>query len=197
MGVTRFNSIRFNICIASVISLALPFVLTAFSMIQSQTVLAQPKPPAVVVVQMQRLARYTMAKLEPDAAQQNPLASTISIHLPRESVKTVGDAVRYLLVRTGYRLADGLPPDVSDVLTLSLPEVHRQLGPYTVTEALNLLMGSTYTLDVDATRRVVAYRATTSAAPQTSSVVTLNSNVVASRDAPDESISKATSTQTK
>ncbi len=177
MGVTgntsRCTSFRFNSFAASVVArglslpltlplslpLALFMVVSAFSVFMSNEAGAQPKTPPVTVVQMQRLARYTMAKLEPDAAQVNPLASTISIHLPRESVKTVGDAVRYLLVRTGYRLADGLPTDVSDVLALSLPDVHRQLGPYTVTEALNVLLGATYSLEIDASRRVVAYRA--------------------------------------
>lgn len=197
MGVTRFFQIRFIVYLATVLSMTLPFVMTVFTLIQSQTVSAQPKPPPIAMIQMQRLARYTMAKMEPDPAQQNPLASTISVHLPRESVKTVGDAVRYLLVRTGYRLADGLPSEVSDVLTLSLPDVHRQLGPYTVTEALNTLLGSAYTLDIDATKRVVAYRATTTVASFTSKDVNQTPTVVATRELTESVISKPESATKK
>jgi conjugative transfer region protein (TIGR03748 family) len=119
------------------------------------TAMAQPNHAAPLVKQ---LARYTTSLLTPDAAQRNPLASTVQITLPRESVATVGDAVKYVLLRTGYRLADGQPAEVTELLALSLPEVHRQLGPYTVNEALAILLGPAFTLDVDAGRRVVAYR---------------------------------------
>jgi conjugative transfer region protein (TIGR03748 family) len=193
MGVIGLPSFRNNVLIGSVTLLTLPFVMMLFAALASLEAVAQPKPPAVVVAQMQRLARYTMAKLEPDQAQQNPLASTISIHLPRESVQTVGDAVRYLLLRTGYRLADGLPNEVAEVLALSLPDVHRQLGPYSVTEALNVLLGAAYALDIDPSRRMVAYRALNGDATNTtpvasalssepSGVSTSGPRVVASRE---------------
>jgi conjugative transfer region protein (TIGR03748 family) len=216
-GNTSFCHITYKALPATLIAplslgLILPFIVslvTLCSVFMATEAAAQPKPPALAVIQMQRLARYTMAKLEPDPAQQNPLASTISIHLPRESVRTVGDAVRYLLVRTGYRLADGLSAEVADVLALTLPDVHRQLGPYTVTEALNVLLGASYTLDVDASRRVVAYRAAGSSAtgiagtatpsstpaivPSTAAVSALKNtpSVVASRELKDDTPSSA------
>jgi conjugative transfer region protein (TIGR03748 family) len=125
------------------------------------TAIAQPRP----VIPMQQLARYTTAVLNPDAAQRDPLASTISVSLPRNAVTTVGDGVRYILLRTGYRLAEAQPPEVNELLALPIPEVHRQLGPYSVSEALGLLLGAGFSMDVDATRRQIAYRSLATSMP--------------------------------
>jgi len=107
-----------------------------------------------------RLSRYTTTAATPDVAQVDPLETVVQVSLPRDKVSTVGDAITYLLLRTGYRLA---PPDSADrytraVLAMPLPEVHRHLGPYTVRTALSILVGKPYLLSVDAIQRLVAYR---------------------------------------
>ena len=52
-----------------------------------------------------RLARYTTSSSAPDAAQIAPLEAVVQVSFPRASVATVGDAMNYLLLRSGYRLA--------------------------------------------------------------------------------------------
>lgn len=116
-----------------------------------------------------RLSRYTTISAFPDAAQLDPLEAVVQLSMPRASVETVGDAVRYLLLRTGYRLAGpqagNAPP--RDVLSLPLPEVHRQLGPYSVRTAVSVLLGTPFTLTVDPAQRLVSYRATSPVVPST------------------------------
>lgn len=107
-----------------------------------------------------RLSRYTTASTAPDAAQVDPLQAVVQIGFPRATVRTVGDAIAYLLVRTGYRLAHPQEADkrTPAVLDLPLPEVHRRLGPCTVRTALSVLLGKPFVLSTDPVQRLVSYR---------------------------------------
>jgi conjugative transfer region protein (TIGR03748 family) len=120
-----------------------------------------------------RLSRYTTGSSIPDAAQVDPLEAVVLVSMPRASVSTVGDAVNYLLLRTGYRLA--APREANEpagaILAMPLPEVHRQLGPYTVRTALSVLLGAPFALTVDPAQRLVAYGASSSAVADTSASV--------------------------
>ena len=114
-----------------------------------------------------RLARYTTGSSVPDAAQVDPLEAVVQVSFPRASVATVGDAVNYLLLRSGYRLAAQQRANTpeSAVLSMPLPEVHRQLGPYSVRTALSVLLGTPFVLSVDPMQRQVSYRTTSPAVP--------------------------------
>ena len=111
-----------------------------------------------------QVARYTTLSLRPTEADENPLAVVAKVHFPRQVVKNVGDAVRYLLIRTGYQLAaaDTLDSRVNAVLTLPLPDNQRALGPYRVDSMLAVLMGKPYQLVADPMARTVAYTVPTS-----------------------------------
>ncbi len=79
------------------------------------------------------------------------------ITFPREQVTTIGDAIEYTLLRTGYALPDrkGLPADAQQFLTLPLPEAQRTLGPFSVQDILNVLVGKAWRWQTDpVTRRV-------------------------------------------
>lgn len=112
------------------------------------------------------LSRYTTQVQAPDAGDMNPLAVVANIRFPRGEVNTVGDAIRYLLLRTGYALAEPaqLDPSVKDILVRPLPESHRQLGIYRVESMLQMLMGEAFGLHVDHLHRAVSYSPKT--APQ-------------------------------
>ena len=133
---------------------------------------AQPAPPALASATQApadsrntepqtQVARYTTLSLRPSDADENPLAVIATVHFPRQVVRTVGDAVRYLLIRTGYQLApaDTLDPRVSAVFALPLPDNQRALGPYRVDSILAVLMGQPYRLVSDPLARTVSYAA--------------------------------------
>ena len=112
-----------------------------------------------------RLARYTTAAALPDPTLTQPLAVLAHVSFPRDAVTTVGEALDYLLLRTGYRLGDADAP-ANALLGLPLPEAHRQLGPYSVHAIAAVLVGSAYELQVsEIDRRVVVVLA--EPAPQT------------------------------
>jgi conjugative transfer region protein (TIGR03748 family) len=106
-----------------------------------------------------RVGRYTTVAPAPPEAQSNPLDAVVVLSFPRNQVKSVKDAVSYLLIRTGYRLSDTevLGPEVREILALPLPEVHRKMGPYSVRAALLVLLGTPFTLSTDPVRRQIAY----------------------------------------
>lgn len=106
-----------------------------------------------------RVGRYTTVAGAPPDAQSNPLDAVVVLSFPRTQVKSVKDAVSYLLIRTGYRLTDTelLGPEVKEILALQLPEVHRKMGPYSVRSALLVLLGTPFTLSTDPVRRQIAY----------------------------------------
>ena len=94
-----------------------------------------------------RLARYTTAAALPDPALTAPLALLAQVSFPRDAVATVGDALAYLLLRTGYRLGE-TDAAAGALLALPLPEAHRQLGPYSVRAIAAVLVGAAYELQI-------------------------------------------------
>jgi type IV pili sensor histidine kinase/response regulator len=109
---------------------------------------------AVTAVPVVRYGRYTLVEVRPEIEQQNLLEQIVEISLPQSVDTTVGDALEIVLQHTGYQLCE--PATVAlPLYALPLPAVHWQLGPLTLTDALQTLAGPAWTLGVDnATRRV-------------------------------------------
>lgn len=103
----------------------------------------------------QRLARYTTTSVTPDPEAANPLAVVATVRFPRERVRTVGEAVDYLLHRTGYRL-DSTDSAARELLSHPLPEAHRELGPFRAQAILELLVGMPYQVVISHVQRTVA-----------------------------------------
>jgi len=120
-----------------------------------------------------RISRYTTSSAVPDATQIDPLEAQVQVSFPRASVATVGDAVNYLLLRSEYRLAAPQEANTPEnaLLSMPLPEVHRQLGPYSVRTALSVLLGTPFALSVDPVQRLVSYRTISPAVPGTNASV--------------------------
>lgn len=102
-----------------------------------------------------RYGRYTLVELAPTAAQQDLLLQVIDIAIPDTLYASVGDALRYALLRSGYRLCDG--HDANALLTLPLPVAHYRLGPVVLLDALLTLAGPAWDLQVDESRRQVCF----------------------------------------
>jgi conjugative transfer region protein (TIGR03748 family) len=92
--------------------------------------------------------------------QQNDLLNqTFQIHFPL-SIKTVGDAMNYLLQFSGYRLVSEnmLIPEARQLMQLPLPQSDRVLGPLTLKDGLLVLAGKPFGLLVDPVHRLIAFR---------------------------------------
>ena len=106
-----------------------------------------------------RVGRYSTITPKPTPEQTNLLLAMIRITMPPK-VDTVGKAVRFLLRRSGFQLADrgAMQPEVAQILDKKLPRVHRKLGPMTLEDALLVLIGPAFRLDVDHVHRVIDFR---------------------------------------
>ncbi len=111
-----------------------------------------------------QVGRYSSLPAMPTAAQVDLLVTTVTVSFPAR-IYTVGEAVKYLLQRSGYRLPAGevMAPETADLLVLPLPAVHRSLGPITLIQALETLAGPAFHLIHDPVHRLISFELCTSA----------------------------------
>jgi len=108
---------------------------------------------AATLIPVVRYGRYTLVEVRPEVAQQNLLEQIVDISLPQSIDTTVGDALHIVLQHTGYQLCEPTPVALP-LYALPLPAVHWQLGPLTLSDALQTLAGPAWTVEIDhATRR--------------------------------------------
>jgi len=115
---------------------------------------AQPVPDGWIPIV--RYGRYTLVELVPEAAQQDLLLQVIDVSMPATLPATVGDALRYVLLRSGYTLCEA-DPDAAALHHLPLPAAHLRLGPLFLRDALLTLAGPAWELHVDDVARRVCF----------------------------------------
>jgi type IV pili sensor histidine kinase/response regulator len=105
-----------------------------------------------------QVGRYSLLAATPTEAQAELLATTMTVRFPGR-IQTVGEAVQYLLQRSGYRLAslEAIGPDTIALFALPLPAVHRNLGPMMLRDALETLAGPSFHLVQDPVHRLVSF----------------------------------------
>ena len=102
--------------------------------------------------------RYSMVSSAPTQAQSELLEASVTVQLP-DRIQTIGETVRYLLQRSGYRLAasESTAPETLALFALPLPAVHRHLGPMTLRDALETLAGPAFHLVQDPAHRLITF----------------------------------------
>lgn len=114
-------------------------------------------------VPVARYSRYTLVELVPQPVQRDLMRQVVEVAIPPSFDASVGDALRYVLLRSGYRLCDA--PDAAPLYALPLPAAHLRLGPLPLRDALLALAGPAWELSIDdATRHVCFARNRISAA---------------------------------
>lgn len=122
-------------------------------------------------IPVQRYGRYTLVELVPDSAQRNLLLQVVDIDLPSAWSVTVGDALRYVLLRSGYRLCDSTPQTAA-LFNLPLPAAHLSLGPIVLRDALQTLVGPAWALQANERLRQVCFVPTDELSPMKTSAFT-------------------------
>lgn len=109
----------------------------------------------VPLIPVVREGRYTLVELLPGADQEDLMQQIVDVTIPPTLTATVGDAVRYLLLRSGFTLCHDPEIRVLDNLPLAAADLH--LGPMTLEEALRVLVGPGWKLKVNEMRRQVCF----------------------------------------
>lgn len=109
-------------------------------------------------IEVMQTGRYSNVKNIASLDQINPLKVVVQTSIP-QSATTIRDSVEFLLVRSGYLLADDavLSAEAKILLSHTLPQVHRMIGPMTLDQALHTLSGDAFELIVDPVNRKVAF----------------------------------------
>lgn len=107
------------------------------------------------LVPVARYGRYTLIELVPQPAQRDLLQQAVEITIPPTLDATVGDAMRHVLLRSGYRLCDGT--EAAALYALPLPAAHLHLGPLLLRDALLVLAGPAWALLVDDRTREICF----------------------------------------
>ena len=102
-----------------------------------------------------RYGRYTLVELVPEPAQRDLLQQAVEVSIPPMLDASVGDAMRHVLLRSGYRLCDAA--EAATLYALPLPAAHLRLGPLMLRDALLTLAGPAWELSVDDLSRQVCF----------------------------------------
>ncbi|CAJ9219502.1 putative pilL protein [Burkholderia pseudomallei] len=119
--------------------------------------MATREPASAPPVPVVRYGRYTLIELTPDDDQRDLMRQIIDLAIPFSANATVGDALHYVLRRSGYRLCDARADTTAVLYALPLPAAHEHLGPIMLHDALQLLAGPRWTLHVDDATREVCF----------------------------------------
>ncbi|GAJ29325.1 PFGI-1 class ICE element type IV pilus protein PilL2 [Acidomonas methanolica] len=110
-------------------------------------------PPGYLPVLRQ--GRYTLVELSPGIGQRDLTRQIVDARIPLTVDTTVGDALNYVLLRSGYRLCT--KGDAAPLYVLPLPAAHMRLGPMTLREALLTLAGPAWELSIDDASRTACF----------------------------------------
>ncbi|AHF01394.1 hypothetical protein THIAE_06075 [Thiomicrospira aerophila AL3] len=111
---------------------------------------------ASLVFADERIGRYTSATPGPAPYQTNLLSSVIHLTLPRE-INRIGDAYTVLLSESGYRLSSEQDPNIHQLFNQPVPAVHRQIGPMQLIQALEVLAGEQWMININPVLRTISF----------------------------------------
>lgn len=114
------------------------------------------QPAESTAVPVIRASRYTLMNTLPAAEQKDLLSQIIDIRILDNASPTVSDALAYALRRSGYQLCAG-KGNVSTLFAHPLPASHYRLGPTPLRDALQVLAGPAWILEVDEISRTVCF----------------------------------------
>lgn len=121
-------------------------------------VIALALSSASALAEAVRTDRYTLVYPTATAAELDPLSVNVKMDFP-PTVKTVGDAVDFVLLNSGWQITNDLANGNALAITLKrpLPLVHRNMSLMPLRTALHTLVGSQYIPVEDPIRRIYSF----------------------------------------
>lgn len=135
-----------------------------------QAVMSGPNPPvtttnspdiyrdALPTVEVIRTGRYQLVATRASLGQRHLLEQIVDVRIPASLTTSVEDALHHTLRRTGYSLCSASGQAQRQLYRQTLPAAHYRLGPLPLREALQVLGGEAWELEVDAVAREVCYQ---------------------------------------
>jgi|GEM_PF-530896 len=116
------------------------------------------EPPVTSSNTVTQIGRYSVVVAGPTAGQLDPLSAKAAISIPND-IESVGNALRWILQDSGYRLAADpvLTEEVQTMLKLPLPAVHRRFEPIPIKTVMALVIGPAFQIVQDPVHRLIAF----------------------------------------
>lgn len=111
--------------------------------------------PSIEVI---RTGRYQLVATQASLGQRHLLEQTIDVRIPAAMSTTVEDALHHTLRHTGFSLCAAPGPAQRTLYRKPLPAAHYRLGPMPLREALQVLGGDAWELEVEPVAREVCYQ---------------------------------------
>lgn len=104
------------------------------------------------------VGRYLSTSNKPKQAQLDLLSQSIQMRFP-QTVKTVGDAMRYILFYSGYSLIpeEKMSVALKTIMSKPLPAIDREIGPVSLKDALKVLAGPAFYIKQDVISRTINF----------------------------------------
>lgn len=114
--------------------------------------------PATSSKSVTQVDRYSEVVTGPTAGQRDLLSVTEAISIAN-NIETIGDALRWVLRDSGYRLAASpvLTEEVQVMLELPLPAVHRRFELMPLKTVMELIVGPAFYVVQDHVHRLIAF----------------------------------------
>lgn len=125
------------------------------SRLSTQSSSVQDEVPTIDVL---RTGRYQLVTTQGTIGQRQLLEQAVRLNISPFDQATVGQAVQRVLLNTGFNLCQNQSVGVRQLLGNALPEIHHNMGPMTLRQALTMLIGDAWVLDADQQRRVVCFK---------------------------------------
>lgn len=105
-----------------------------------------------------REGRYRIVSTKPSAEQRDLLAQIIQFEA-QVIHTTVKSALDVVVNGSGYRVCSAeTGSSIETLYNLPLPQAHRKIGPVTLRNAIQVLAGPAYSVEVDETRRGICFK---------------------------------------
>lgn len=103
---------------------------------------------------------YVRVNPQLSSDQIDILSVNIGIRFPR-TIKTTGEAIQFLLKRSGYSMATGenIDPKMKILMSHRLPQIHRKFEHVQLRDALKALAGESWVLVEDPINRLISFDA--------------------------------------
>jgi conjugative transfer region protein (TIGR03748 family) len=104
-----------------------------------------------------RYGRYTLVSSAPKVDQRDLMAQIVDISIPANMTPNVREAMVYVLDRSGYSLCSMETDPVSVLYSRPLAAALYKIGPMTLRNALQVLAGPVWRVEVNEVDREVCY----------------------------------------
>jgi type IV pili sensor histidine kinase/response regulator len=116
----------------------------------------KPNPPASPAPNQIRYDRYTLISTKPKPDQLQLLDQIIDLRIPDALSPPVHQAMTYALRHSGYQLCSATG-NVGELFAHPLPASQYRLGPISVRDAMQMLAGPAWEMQVDELARRICF----------------------------------------